>query len=185
MATDSIRWWWWWGACLLCLRPSPPRWRHYNPHSWPRSSIEYCTQICAYIVLDISMISPHLSPGSGLEPWLCMCIYSQRTFVIQFRFVVSSIFKLFQTTLDPASVCEYECECVRVCMSSIPYLAVYLSVFICRFVCLAVVFNCIQILFLLVVWCEEHKRQQSGGSGGRGGGRGEILRHWSFQQLLQ
>lgn len=110
MATDSIRF----DddeapASCTC---GPPRWRHYNPHSWPRSSIEYCTQICAYIVLDISMISPHLSPGSGLELWLCMCIYSQRTFVIQFRFVVSSIFKLFQTTLDPASVCEYECECV-------------------------------------------------------------------------
>lgn len=63
----------------------------------------------------------------------------------------------FQVVSDHTRPCKcvrvYECvcECVRVCMSSIPYLAVYLSVFICRFVCLAVVFNCIQILFLLVV----------------------------------
>lgn len=79
MATDS----------MMRRLPPPavlatPRWRHYNPHSWPRSSIEYCTQICAYIVLDISMISLlHISSISRRDPglsfsYVCAYIRSER-----------------------------------------------------------------------------------------------------------
>lgn len=73
----------------------------------------------------------------------------------------------FQVVSDHTRPCK--CVSVRVCMSSIPYLAVYLSVFICRFVCLAVVFNCIQILFLLVVGVKSIRGSRVGEVGkGRG-----------------
>lgn len=64
-----------------------------------------------YLSIDIS-----ISRRDPSFSYVCMCIYSQRTFVIQFRFVVSSIFKLFQTTLDPASVSVCMCECVCECV---------------------------------------------------------------------
>lgn len=70
-----------------------------------------------------------------------MCIYSQRTFVIQFRFVVSSIFKLFQTTLDPASVCES----VRVCVSVYEFDSLSSCLSVCVYLSVCLPCGCIQL----------------------------------------
>lgn len=117
---------------------------------------------------------------------LVMCIYSQQTFVIQFRFVVSSIFKLFQTTLDPVCECENECEyeCEYAYVWEFDSLSCCLAVCVYLSVCLPC--GCVQLYsdsFLATrrMWRAAGTECARGRARGRGGA---ATPQWSFQQLL-